>query len=326
MTLVSVIVPIYNVEKYLPACVESIVSQTWKNLQIILVDDGSTDSCPSLCDGYAMQDSRIEVVHKENGGLSDARNAGMAIARGEYWAFIDSDDVIAGDMIEYLCSMAERHNADMAVCQRTLINEEGKTLRGGAELFDDYVLTDNKACMHDFLSVNRIDTVAWGKLYRRELFNEVRYPKGKYHEDVFTTYKLVALSEVIAVGAGRKYMYRIRGKSITQSSFSPKHLDAVEGKCEMAAYMAVHYPSELRYAQAGIIYAANQCVLRMALSGCLDRDAAFYLQSKYRAYEGVFLRYGRNRLVSKAFSIVAYLSVRKTIRLVSFLQKLRAHA
>lgn len=122
------------------------------------------------------------------------------------------------------------------------------------------------------MSSKGIDTVAWGKLYRTELFQDIRYPKGKYHEDVFITYRLVAKSNVIAVSGEKKYCYRIRNASITQSSFSSKHLDAVIGKCEIANFMEVNYPSELVYAQAGIVYAANQCVWRMGISHCFNKQ------------------------------------------------------
>lgn len=322
MDLISIIIPVYNVEQYLPDCIESVINQSYQNLQIILVDDGSLDKCPKICDEYACKDHRIEVIHKENGGLSDARNAGIYQACGKYISFVDSDDMIATDMISVLYEKITQNKSDISVCQRSHIDETGKTLESSRTvLFEDYVVSGNKDCMHDFMSSRRIDTVAWGKLYRMDLFQDIRYPKGRYHEDVFTTYRLVAKANVIAVSGEKKYYYRVRNASITQSSFSSKHLDAVIGKCEMADFIATNYPKELLYAQAGIVYAANQCVWRMGVSLCFDRQYMDFLQSKYRSFEISFLRYGKNRLLSKVFSVCAFISVRMVVKVISIIKR-----
>ena len=210
--------------------------------------------------------------------------------------------------------------AGMSVCQRFLIGESGDIKDDDKALFEDYVVYGNKECVHDFMSSKGIDTVAWGKLYRTELFQDIRYPKGKYHEDVFITYRLVAKSNVIAVSGEKKYCYRIRNASITQSSFSSKHLDAVIGKCEIANFMEVNYPSELVYAQAGIVYAANQCVWRMGISHCFNKQYMNFLQSKYRSFETPFLRYGKNRFFSKIFSICAFISVNMVVKSISIIK------
>ena len=320
MDLISIIVPVYNVEQYLRDCIESIINQSYRNLQIILVDDGSLDDCPRICDEYACKDHRIEVIHKENGGLSDARNVGVDQACGKYISFVDSDDRIAEDMIESLYDRIVGVKADMSVCQRFLIGESGDIKDDDKALFEDYVVYGNKECVHDFMSSKGIDTVAWGKLYRTELFQDIRYPKGKYHEDVFITYRLVAKSNVIAVSGEKKYCHRIRNASITQSSFSSKHLDAVIGKCEIANFMEVNYPSELVYAQAGIVYAANQCVWRMGISHCFNKQYMNFLQSKYRSFETPFLRYGKNRFFSKIFSICAFISVNMVVKSISIIK------
>lgn len=323
LELISLVVPIYNVEHYLSSCIESIVRQSYKNLQILLIDDGSTDSCPSICEEWVAKDSRIEVVHKANGGLSDARNAGIERAKGKYIAFVDSDDMISSDMVEYLYRLLITHNADISVCQRARINEDGNLLDDANPLFHDYAVRGNDACMHDYFSAGRIDAVAWGKLYRRELFREVRYPVGKYHEDVFTTYRLMAQASVVAVGGERKYFYRVRKASITQSVFSPKHLDAVKAKLQQAEFLAEHYPRELSYALSGIVYAANQCIWRMGISGCFSREYRRYLQAQYRAYEWRYLCYGRGKMTSKLFSLCAFVSVGMTIWIVSIVYRIR---
>lgn len=324
MDLITLVVPVYNVERYLSACVESIVRQTYDNLQILLIDDGSTDASADICDEWSCKDSRIEVVHKVNGGLSDARNVGIERAKGELISFVDSDDMIADDMVDYLYWLLATNNADISVCQRIRTDERGEILDDCCNsLFPAYVVNGNGACMHDYLSAGRIDAPAWGKLYRRELFREVRYPVGRYHEDVFTTYRLIAQASVVAVGGERKYFYRVRKASIMQSAFSPKHLDAVEAKRQQADFVAEHYPCELPYVLSGIVYAANQCVWRMGTSGCFVWKYRKFLQSQYHAYEWKYLRYGRGKITSKLFSLCAFISVGMTIGIVFIVNKIK---
>ena len=179
--LVSVIVPIYMVEKYICECVNSIILQSYKNLEIILVDDGSPDRCPEICDEYAKQDSRIKVIHKPNGGLSDARNAGIEIAEGEYLSFVDSDDVIHHEMIEVLMQpLIENKELKMSACQCLYFND--------GDIFDTtqeikpMVIID-----YNVFFTKKLWVTAWGKIYKKELFREIKYPVGRIHEDEFIT-------------------------------------------------------------------------------------------------------------------------------------------
>lgn len=323
MDLITIIVPIYNVEQYLPSCIESILQQTYVNLQILLVDDGSTDSCPDICDEYAQKDHRVEVIHKPNGGLSDARNVGIERAKGKYITFIDSDDVIAADMVNYLYMLAENNDADISVCQNTKVKEDGVLTIKEKPLFQDYTIEGNSECVHNFMTSWHIDTVAWGKLYQKHLFKIVRYPIGLYHEDIFTTYKLIALCNKIAIGGSEKYGYRLRNNSITQLSFSPKHLDAIHGKEKVAEFIYKYYPQETYYAQANIIYSVIQCIYRIGCSNYYDKKYNHFLQHRLRNYEMIFLRYGRSRISTKILSIFAYLNVPLTIRIISSIFKLK---
>lgn len=319
--LISVIVPIYNVEQFLRPCVDSILNQTYSNLQIVLVDDGSTDSCSTICDEYASQDDRIFVIHKSNGGLSDARNAGIDIARGSYITFIDSDDVIAVDMIEYLYALFRISNADISVCQRADIDEAGVDIAVHKKMLkEDYILSNNKACMRDFMLRNFIDVSTWAKLYRLDLFCNIRYPKGRYHEDVFTTYKLIALSNIVAVGHQSKYYYRQRLGSITKQQFSPKHFDGVYGHLEMANFIGKYYPDLLPQAYSMLIYAANQCAYKMGCAGCVDSEYINRLLPIYRSYLVYFLRDPRAHLFSKMFALGSWCNLRMMIRLVKLLK------
>lgn len=225
---ISVIVPVYNVENYLSKCIETLTAQTYSNIEILLVDDGSTDSSGQICDEYAVKDNRIMVIHKENGGLSSARNAGMPKASGEYIAFVDSDDFVSEDYIESLLEACENNGAKVAACGYIEYYSPEKQIVCCGE--KPYTLTGEDAVKDIFTMKNDIHVVAWNKLYARELFvqNEITYPEGKIHEDVFTTYKLCARASTVAYVNKPCYYYVQRKGSIMGQNFSPKRLQLLE--------------------------------------------------------------------------------------------------
>lgn len=317
---ITVVVPVYNVEDYLDKCLESIISQTYTNLEILLVDDGSTDKSGIICEKYAQKDQRIKVVHRENGGLSAARNSGINIATGDYITFVDSDDVVSRDMIQYLFSILERAKADMSVCQSRKIGEDGGFIDNVMTAKDITIFGGHEKCLEAYFQLKEFNTVAWGKLYKMSLFETVRYPEGRFHEDIFTTYKLAALSNVVAIGGERKYYYRQREGSIMNRSFSPKHMDAIYGYLQMKEFVEREYPSLKVYAHAGVVYAANMCSLRIARSTDICNEYISQIQSLYRKYEFDFLK-GRSRLFSKAFSILAYLDLSLLIKIIRYVGK-----
>lgn len=317
--LITIVVPVYNVEKFLPKCVENIIGQSYKNLEIILVDDGSTDSCPLLCDKFQKDDERVKVIHKKNGGLSDARNKGIESATGKYLTVIDSDDYVSSDFIEYLYKLLETNSADISVCQRMNVSEEGKRL-GSPKTVQDLVINGNNNCMKAFFTNEAIDTVAWGKLYKTELFNDVKYPYGKYHEDVYTTYLLISKCNKIAIGSEAKYYYRQRSTSISKSSFQVKHLDAVDGAIQRSKFINKNYPNLSKWANAGIIYAANQCSLKMIKASCVNKTYISFLQKQYRKYELDFLK-GKNGVKAKVFSFFAYINLWVLITIMTSIRR-----
>ena len=208
--LISVIVPVYNVEQYLNQCVDSILGQTHSNLEVILVDDGSPDACGEICEEYASHDSRVRVIHKENGGLSDARNAGLDIAQGDYIGFVDSDDWIEPDMFEYLLHGAEGMHAGVACCE--VVSAQTWKLKYKV-LHQDNVY-DSPAALED-LFFDRRENYAWNKLYRAELWRGVRFPKGLNFEDLATVYKTFENAGQVAYLREPKYYYRLRSDSIS---------------------------------------------------------------------------------------------------------------
>lgn len=227
--LISVIVPIYKVENYLEKCVETIVNQTYLNLEIILVDDGSPDSCGTICNKLAEKDSRIRVIHKKNGGLSDARNAGIRIATGEYFLFVDSDDFISYSMIETLYKSIKKNNADMAVCgyekvfSNGIIEKRHFSVKNGEE-----VLTGEEATKRLLYSMEPEMVVAWNKLERRCLWKHMEFPVGKQHEDDFTAYRLMYKSSKIVLLNEPLYYYLQREDSIIGTGFNLKSLHKIE--------------------------------------------------------------------------------------------------
>ena len=316
---ISVIVPIYNVDKYLVECIESILNQTYKNLEIILVDDGSTDDCGKICDYYKKKDERVFVIHKENGGLSDARNVGIDIASGKYLTFIDSDDKISFDMIEYLWKKMVSENAEMSVCQCDYIDEMGNIFENNKN-FNDLLIVGSENCIKVFLSNPEFNTVAWGKLYKREFWQNVRYPVGKYHEDIFTTYRLVDLCSKIVIGKEKKYLYRKRRTSISRHEFSSKHLDAVEGAECRADYIEKKYKSLSNLARRTIITASNHCTLKMIQEGCKEEKYIEFLSEKYKKYSRNYLLCSTS-LVNKSLTLVAFMNLRFTISIGIYLTK-----
>lgn len=228
MDLISVIVPIYKVEPYLDRCVQSIVEQTFKNLEIILVDDGSPDACPAMCDAWAEKDSRIKVIHKENGGLSDARNAGLAVAAGDYISFIDSDDYIAPEFLTGLYDAMAQTGADIAECATAYVDEDGNILR--QRNVAPVAQMDKLEALRRLVLEDGIYQTVWNKLYRWEVIDGILFEKGKHHEDDFWTYQIFDRMEKLAVVDQPMYYYLQRAGSIIGAGYTVKRLDGLEAR------------------------------------------------------------------------------------------------
>lgn len=226
--LISVIVPIYNVKAYLDRCVESLLGQSYKNLEIFLVDDGSTDGCGKVCDRYAAQDPRITVIHKKNGGLSDARNAALDAAQGEYYAFVDGDDWVSPYYVENLYRALRKADADIAVsCFEEVFEGRDIQSQPAAELENFQSLTP-EACLRRMLYQDGVETSTPTKLYKKELFEGLRYPVGKLYEDIPVAYEVLKRAARVAWIGNVDYYYFQRAASIQNAAFDPKKLDGVE--------------------------------------------------------------------------------------------------
>ncbi len=227
--MISVIVPIFRVEKFLEACIASIQNQTYQALEIILIDDGSDDNCASICDRYAKEDARIRVIHKENGGLSEARNTGLEMATGEYIAFVDGDDVILPQMYENMVTFLEKNpDINISMCEFQKVEELKDTM--------DFNVQEGKFCVldHDTILKEMFSekyekyVVVWNKLYRRTIWKKMRFPIGKLHEDEFVSYQYLYEQCYIASISVPFYCYRKRQGSIMQNCEAKSYLDCTE--------------------------------------------------------------------------------------------------
>lgn len=226
--LISVIVPIYKVEKYLEFCIDSILKQTYKNLEIILVDDGSPDNCPEICDLYAKKDSRIKVIHRKNGGLSAARNSGIDIATGQYIGFVDSDDYIHPQMYEILMKHIKEKSAKLAVCGvLDVFDMKQKSIEVASEQLRE--LNSIEAMKEIYRGYSTDMVVAWNKLYKKEIFDKIRYQEGKVHEDEFMIHKVLNRVDKIVCTDRKLYYYQRGNASIMRTDgYSLMRLQGIE--------------------------------------------------------------------------------------------------
>lgn len=237
---ISIIIPIYKVEKYIDRCVKSVIDQTYKNLEIILIDDGSPDNCPVICDEWAQRDCRIKVIHKKNGGLSDARNAGIKIASGELIGFVDGDDWISEDMYQLLYENMNRNGSDISACGVKIVwnNETNyKLLTPPGEC-----VLSRREGMEAIIRESKLKQPVWYKLYKIDVVRGVLFPINKYHEDVFWSYQVIGKADKISVFDTPCYYYFQRENSIMGTSYSLKRLDSLEAKLQRQKYIEKNFP------------------------------------------------------------------------------------
>ena len=302
--LISIIVPVYNVEAYLAKCVDSILAQTYTNLEIILVNDGSSDGCGRICDEYAKQDKRIKVIHKQNGGLSDARNVAIDVATGEFITFIDSDDYVTDDYIMTLYSLIEKYECKVSIAlYNTFV--EGSKPKVVNRVYREDCQTNIKAIEEMFYQ-EKYDTASWAKLYHSSLFaTGIRYPKGIVYEDLATTYLLIFQSDKVAFCNRRIYNYLLRRDSIEGSSFSSKKMDSALKVCEL---MESHLDI------LGKVMQAYQCRMMSFFFHLLLKMPDGYehrnmLYKRIKAIRWSVLCNGRARKKARVASLLSYLGL-----------------
>lgn len=232
---ISIIVPVYNVEKYIRRCINSILDQTFKSFELILVDDGSHDDSGLICDEYKRRDNRIQVIHKENGGLSDARNSGIEAIRGRYVTFIDSDDWVSKNYLSVLYELLNEKSAEISICN--FLRTSNEFLSYTNSKISVYEYSSNEALTNIFTDFGEQMVVSWGKLYKAELFKEIRFPLGKIHEDEFITYKILYKANRIIFTTEQLLYYWQRPDSIMGIGFKLRNrLHAIEALQERAGF------------------------------------------------------------------------------------------
>ena len=275
--LITVVIPIYKVEEYLRECIDSILGQTYKNLEIILVDDGSPDKCGKICDEYASKDDRCIVIHQENQGLSGARNSGIQIAKGAYITFVDSDDYVNKDMIEIMYNHMVEDNADMVVAGFESFFEDGTKSSNdhGGKVFK----LSKEEALDCFLFNDYLTPCACGKLYKTSLWKGIRFPKGKLFEDQFTIYKIIDLTQRIIYLSEPMYHYRKRSGSIGHSNFSEKTYDLYAAINEEFNYINDKYAEKCPNIIVAKIFWEIVFVNMMILSNYKDTSVINKVQS-----------------------------------------------
>ena len=242
MSQITVIVPVYKVESYIDRCVESILSQSFQDFDLVLVDDGSPDSCPQICDSYAEKDSRITVIHKQNGGLSDARNAGidwaMAHSDSRWLAFVDSDDYIHPDYLKTLYETAEKEKADLVICDFIRVNEQDENVEKKHSPLD--LVTEDKSRLFRILYSNWRVIPAWNKLYHKHIFDDLRFAFGKIHEDDFAIHHVLWNCRKAAIIPAGLYYYLQRENSIMKTETPKSRLDSLEALVERYEFSLAH--------------------------------------------------------------------------------------
>lgn len=257
MPQISVIIPVYKVESYLFRCVDSILTQTFTDFELILVDDGSPDNCGVICDEYARKDSRIHVIHQQNGGLSAARNAGIDWAflnsNSEWLTFIDSDDWVHKQYLEILFRAALDNDVAVSICAY-------QETDGKIQIQDNEQSCGTIWKSEDFFIQHHVNaTVAWGKLYKKECFKEIRYPIGKLHEDEFTTYRILFKYNTIPYIDAQLYYYFLNDNGIMRSKWTPKRLVAIEA-----------YKEQIEYFEKNNFQRAKMCSARSYVGGLCE--------------------------------------------------------
>lgn len=283
MVEISIIVPVYNVKEYLKKCVDSLIAQTFKDIEIILVDDGSTDGSSEICDELLKEDERIRVIHKENGGLSDARNTGIDAARGKYIGFIDSDDYVDEHMYEILYRNLKKENADISMCGMYHCYANKTTVKAK----EGYQVMDGEEAIRMCLDSRKIGATAVNRLYSVELAKKVRFPYGKRSEDVFILVELFSRVEKVVLDLTPLYYYVHREGTISTSAYQKGDLNVIEGYEKNKKLIEEKYPSLLEQVEFRCYWARFYVLDKMLLANnfsdyATKREIEKYLKENYR--------------------------------------------
>lgn len=313
--MISIIVPVYNVESYLEKCVKSIMQQSYKDIEIILVDDGSTDKSGNICDELAKREKRIKVIHKLNGGLSSARNAGIEIAKGEYLGFIDSDDYIDEDMYKVLYENINKYQADISMCGMfNCYSDKDHIIQSDYQI----ELYDRRSAIDLVMRGNNGSVSAVNKLYRRNIFKDLRYPVGKTMEDAYVILDILNQCNKIVLDTRDFYYYVHRKNSITTSDFSLNNMNYILAYEKNYDIIKVNYPDMLDLARFRLCWAHFKVLSKMVMSNTVDskleKDVIKYLKKNLRFILG-YKEFSSKRKISLLLLLISKKLFKFTVEL-----------
>lgn len=294
-SLISVIVPVYNVEQYLDRCINSIINQTYCNLEILLIDDGSPDSCPQKCDEWEKKDARIKTFHKKNGGLSDARNYGLDRVMGDYIAFVDSDDYIEKTMYEIMIKDIKKTKSDLACCGR--FYKSTKEERKSRCQEKPIVLNDIEA-IHELLNNGCVEEAVWDKLYKKELWDHLRFPLNEINEDIVVMPQIIRKSKRIVHVGLPLYYYCYNNSSITKSGYNSKKDIMFKHMQDLTKYISKYYPSEIQWVNVLKAKYAMTTLFAIVLAGEEKKYS-----SSYKKYKKILRKSYIQMLKTKNFTV-----------------------
>ena len=314
--VISIIIPVFKVEKYLDRCIASVCGQTYKDIEIILVDDGSPDKCPEMCDAWTKKDLRIKVVHKENGGLSDARNAGIEVASGELIGFVDSDDWIEPEMYERLVQALQNNQSDIAACTVEMVWDD-KTPNKLLTVQENKTLERSEAQLA-LLNESELKQPVWYKLYKKSVIDGVQFEVGKQHEDAYWSYQVIGNAKRVSIidYIGYHYLQR-QGSIMDNNTYTRKRLDALEAVEQRYRYISKEFPELGIVAKRSII--ANciyhgQMVLKY-LPKEEQKEAFDYLNEIIGRYRLEYKDYANEKATHKVWFCIAGKSLKTTCRI-----------
>lgn len=307
--LVTIVIPVYNLEQYISVCVDSVLQQTYRNIEILIVDDGSTDASPMICDEFAKKDSRVRVIHKKNEGLSVVRNIGAKEAKGKYIAHIDGDDILMPTYIEHLLSLLVEYNADISMCSFVPFMDGDEIPKGKVQNSRENIkIMTKEQALETFLYQKYFTSSTWGKLFKKELLLRVEFVYGSMCEDMDSIYKLIHYSDKVVYSSKIQYFYRQRLGSIVHTCLLKREKDCIEAADGMVKFIEGYY-FNLRHAVYSKCFSSNiQILLTIPFYEVYDSRHKNVIDNIKKYRKDVLLN-SKARIVSRGCALVSYFGI-----------------
>lgn len=307
--LITVVIPVYNLEQYVKPCIESVLMQTYQNIEILLFDDGSTDTSPEICDEYAKKDTRVRVIHKKNEGVSVIRNIGAKEAKGAYIAHIDGDDILTPAYIEYLYKLVVEYDADISICNFISFMDGTEIPKEKAENGkEDIEVMTKKQALEALLYQKYFTTATWAKLYKRELLLKVEFPYGRLAQDMDSTYKLFHYSNKVVYSSKIQYYYLQRASSVVHACLSKREKDYIELSGDMVKFIEVNYPDLIQAAYSRCFSSNIQVLSTISFNKIYDQSHKININN-IKKYRKDVLFNSNARIVNRGCALISYFGI-----------------